>query len=399
LILLVLAVIAALVLPDKLRERARARELANDTVPPVIELVSDEGVYTIPGQEYAEEGYTATDNLEGDLTERVERTETNGVVTYTVADSAGNRTTVTRTIVYHDPVPPVLSLNGDSEITLTEGTPFAEPGYTARDNVDGDLTERVTVSGTVDSAKPGTYELTYAVEDTYRNRVTAKRTVTVLAAPAPKPDTETGEKIIYLTFDDGPGLYTAKLLDILAKYNVKATFFVTNTNPGYTDLITREANEGHSVGVHSATHVYKQIYASEDAFWADFAIVDDLIYEKTGTRTKLMRFPGGSSNNVSAQYNEGIMTRLTAAAREKGYQYFDWNVGSGDAGQTTDTATIVQNVINGVRGKKTSVVLQHDIHDFSVDAVEDIILWGLENGYTFLPLDETSYAAHHRLFN
>ncbi len=397
LILLVLCAIAAFAVPDLLKERAKRIAIETDTVPPVIELVSNEGTFTLPGEPYAEEGYTATDNLEGDLTDRVVRTEADGAVTYTVSDTAGNETTVRRTIVYGDPVPPVITLAGDAAVTLNAGVYYTEPGFSAADNVDGDLTERVSVTGTVDPYQPGTYEISYAVTDSYGNAAAAKRTVTVLAPSPQKDDPEKGEKNVYLTFDDGPGPYTERLLDILARYNVKATFFVID-NPVYGDLIGREVREGHSVGIHTATHSYETIYASEEAFFADFQIVDDLIYEKGGIRTKISRFPGGSSNTIS-EFNPGIMTRLAAMVREKGFQYFDWNVASGDAGQTKSTYTVFTNVINGVKGKADSVVLQHDIHAYSVDAVERIIVWGLVNGYTFLPLDETSYAAHHRIFN
>ena len=183
---------------------------------------------------------------------------------------------------------------------------------------------------------------------------------------------------------------------MLAKYNVKATFFIVNTS--YTDTITRELREGHSVGIHSATHSYETIYASEEAYFADLQKVQDVITALSGKPTTLVRFPGGSSNTVS-RFNPGIMTRLTQALTDTGYQYFDWNVSSGDAGETTSTDKVFENVISGIQSHDVSVVLQHDIKGFSVAAVERIIVWGLANGYTFLPLDATSPTAHHRVNN
>ena len=203
-------------------------------------------------------------------------------------------------------------------------------------------------------------------------------------------------KVVYLTFDDGPSKYTSELLDVLAKYNVKATFFIVNI--GYTDLISRELNEGHSVGIHSATHQYSTIYASEEAYFADLQKVQDAIVALSGKETTLVRFPGGSSNTVS-RFNPGIMTRLTQALTDMGYQYFDWNVSSGDAGETTSTDQVFENVTSGMRSHNVSIVLQHDIKGFSVAAVERIIVWGLANGYTFLPLDATSPTAHHGVNN
>ena len=158
------------------------------------------------------------------------------------------------------------------------------------------------------------------------------------------------------------------------------------------------AADGHSIGIHSACHTYKEIYGSEDAYFSDLQKMQDIIENKTGIQTMLLRFPGGSSNTVSS-FNPGIMSRLTQAVEERGYSYFDWNVSSGDAGGTKDTEQVFQNVINGIQKHRVSIVLQHDIKEYSVNAVEKIIVWGLENGYTFLPLDSTSPTAHHSVKN
>ena len=217
-----------------------------------------------------------------------------------------------------------------------------------------------------------------------------------MPAPAKKNKKAKGG-VIYLTFDDGPGKYTAHLLDVLAKYGVKATFFVTGT--GDSSLIAREAKEGHSVGIHTLTHKYSKIYKSEEAFFADINAMNEIIKEQTGSYTKLLRFPGGSSNTVSRKYKEGIMTSLTKAVTEKGFTYFDWNVLSGDAGGTIKTEKVYSNVINGVRDKSYAVVLQHDVRGFSVNAVEKIIKWGLNNGYTFEPLTVDGPTVHQRVNN
>lgn len=366
-----------------------------DTQAPTIELISDPDGYTLPGQAYEEEGFTAWDNYDGDLTDRVVRSESEGIVTYFVQDSAGNTAQVERQIVYYDPDAPVLELYGDETITLPAGSEYLEPGYRATDACQGDLTELVQVEGTVDIYRAGTYTIQYTVTDAYGNTTSATRTVTVKATPQPEQVTPSG-KVIYLTFDDGPGKYTAQLLEILEKYNVKATFFVVNSK--YTYLLPEIAAAGHSIGIHSATHQYKTIYASEEAYFQDLNKMKDIIEQKTGLVSTLVRFPGGSSNTVSS-FNKGIMTRLTQAVQDMGYQYFDWNVTSGDAGETTDTDVVVQNVISGVQKHDISVVLQHDTKGYSVEAVERIIIWGLENGYTFLPLDASSPTCHHRVNN
>lgn len=366
-----------------------------DTKPPVIELVSAPDTYTIPGEVYQEEGYSAEDNYDGDLTAQVKREEKDGFVTYQVQDSSGNQTTVRREIVYFDPIPPELTLAGEEKIVLSAGYSYSEPGFTATDNCDGDLTEQVTVTGSVNIYQAGTYYLEYSVEDSYGNTATATRAVTVLPIRQPETVTPTG-KVIYLTFDDGPCSNTGRLLDILNQYNVKATFFVVNN--GYYDTLRRIAQEGHSLAIHTATHNYDRIYASEEAYFDDLNTMRSIIQEETGVDTTLLRFPGGSSNTVSS-FNKGIMTRLTKAVTDMGYQYFDWNVDSNDAGGASSADEVFRNVVNGIGGKNTSVVLQHDIKGFSVDAVEKIIVWGIANGYTFLPLDASSPTCHHGVNN
>jgi peptidoglycan/xylan/chitin deacetylase (PgdA/CDA1 family) len=385
---------------EKFRWKAAISRVVNvqDTQPPVITLTEDPDHYTLPGEDYEEEGFTAIDDYDGDLTDQVVRTvrKDKGKVYYSVKDSSGNEAKVTRRIRYDDPIPPELTLLGDSEITIQAGKDYSEPGWTAEDNCDGDLTDEVTVEGSVDTYTAGTYELVYSVADSYNNVTKVTRTVVVEAVRQPDTVTPTG-KIIYLTFDDGPGKYTQTLLDVLDKYNVKVTFFTVNT--GYTSLIAKEAAAGHSIGIHSATHDYAQVYASKEAYFDDLNTMQAIIKKQTGSTTTLVRFPGGSSNLVSKKYCAGIMTTLAKALTDQGYQYFDWNVLSGDAGETTSTEQVFQNVINGVQKQDVSVVLQHDIQGFSVNAVEKIIVWGLANGYTFLPLDSTSPTAHQTIAN
>lgn len=394
-----------------------------DDVPPTIILVEDDG-YTLPGQPYQDAGYTAVDEIDGDITERVERREEDGIVYYTVTDAAGNQAKAQRTVHYDDPVAPVLTLKGKEKVELTLGDAWKEPGYTAQDNVDGDLTENVEASGSVDTKKAGTYTLKYSVRDGYGNEATAKRTVVVKEAPkepeAPTDPTDPADptvpseppettgplqigepngKTIYLTFDDGPGKYTRELLDVLAKYDVKATFFVVKT--GYLELLDDIVAEGHAIGMHSVTHDYSQIYQNEETFMNDLYQMQDIICQYTGVTPTLMRFPGGSSNGISKKYNDadGLMTRLVALVEQKGFQYFDWNVNSKDAEDARTAEEVFQNVVGSIGKKQNAVVLQHDIKGFSVDAVELIIRWGLENGYTFAALTPSSPTCHHNVNN
>lgn len=336
---------------------------------------------------------------------------------YTLTYSASvprRQAQVTRTVTVVDTKKPSLKLKGEKKITLTEGGQYKEPGFTAKDNYDGDLSKGVKVKGKVDTKTPGTYTLTYSIKDSSGNAAEVKREILVKKKPVVRPSTGgasagtsagtidevtviPGEKTVYLTFDDGPGPYTGKLLDILKKYDAKATFFVTNKS-SYMHLLGRMKNEGHAIGLHTASHNYKKIYASESAFFNDLEALQKVVVAQTGSRSTLLRFPGGSSNTVS-RFNPGIMSRLVKAVTEKGYRYFDWNVSSGDAGETTSTSRVAQNVIKGISNKRASVVLQHDIKGFSVNAVEEILKWGKANGYTFKALDMTSPTAHHGVNN
>lgn len=402
-----------------------------DTTAPVITLTYDAEGFTEPGSEYVEEGFAAYDEVDGDLTAAVQRTEENGTVIYTVSDAAGNSTRVERSIVYDDRTAPELVLIGDETVHITAGTKFDEPGYTATDNVDGDITVNVIVNGEVNIGVPGSYTIHYSVTDSYGNSAEADRDVVV--APTEPPETEPpetttpetqpkptekpdkddeedysnlnlrndpenpGEKVVYLTFDDGPSDYTLELLEVLEKYNVKATFFVVGSaKMEYLDDI---AQAGHSIALHSNTHNYGKIYKSKNAFYEDLYALQEKVYEYCGVKTFLHRFPGGSSNSVSKKYCKGIMTQLTQELGEKGFTYFDWNVDSDDAGSARTAKEVYENVIAGIKNRKTSVVLQHDIKGYSVDAVEKIIQWGLAHGYTFLPLTEDSPTCHHSVNN
>ena len=105
---------------------------------------------------------------------------------------------------------------------------------------------------------------------------------------------------VYLTFDDGPSDRTAEILDILAEYDVKATFFVTGREDEQSQALYRRiVDEGHTLGMHSYSNKYSEIYQSEDAFAEDYRKLRDYLKEVTGVDCRYYRFPGGSSNQIS----------------------------------------------------------------------------------------------------
>lgn len=371
--------------------------LVVDTTSPNIELIENEEHFTEYGSEYIEEGYSCFDNYDGDITDKVTREVKGDKVIYSVTDSSGNTTVKEREIKYIDTTSPVI--NFDSPYTAIEVGESYYVGFTAYDLKDGDLTKNVTITGEADIEKIGIYTLTYVVSDFSGNVTTVKRNVYVYKKQADPDSLNPTKKVVYLTFDDGPSSHTSRLLDILDKYNVKATFFVNGKNKSYFYNVGKAYQKGHSIGNHTYSHNYSKVYSSVDNFYSDLNYNGELIYQQTGSYTKLIRFPGGSSNTVSKKYCKGIMSTLVHSVSNNGYKYFDWNVSSGDAGKNSNRNSVYNNVINGIKKRNVSIVLQHDTKGFSVDAVEEIILWGLANGYTFLPLNLSSPTCHHGVKN
>lgn len=207
-------------------------------------------------------------------------------------------------------------------------------------------------------------------------------------------------KVCYLTFDDGPSYNTLKILDILDKYGVRATFFVVGR--GKLDYLKKIQESGSKIALHSNTHQYDLMYTDENAFFDDLNAISEKVKTLTGVETTLIRFPGGSSNQVSKKYNEGLMTRLTKLVTQKGYYYFDWNVDSGDASTgLLEKEKIVENVLNGAKNKKSICVLMHDTASktTTVEALPEIIegLWKM--GYHFEVLSPETEQFHHGKLN
>ena len=203
--------------------------------------------------------------------------------------------------------------------------------------------------------------------------------------------------VIWLTFDDGPSAkLTPKVLDILKKENVKATFFVINYSESNEPIIKRIVAEGHTIGIHGYSHEYSKIYKSKETFMSNIYTLQDKIYKSTGVKSMYIRFPGGSSNTVSRKYCKGIMTELTKEVLSKGFKYFDWNISSGDAGGAKDAKAVYKNVKKNLSKKRGNLVLCHDIHQKTLEALPDIIKYAKKEGYTFARIDDSTpmYAQH-----
>ncbi len=382
---------------DKKLEKEQIVKVKDGEYPTI--NVENNNFVVCPNQKEANFKVEAFDEYDGDISKNVTQVIEGNQVLFQVSDSSENKTKVTKDLIFQDNEKPTLTLKGNQTIYLKEHSTYKESGATASDNCDGNLNNNIKISGTVNTNKPGEYTISYQVSDASGNKQTLTRKVLVYQEKNYETPTS---KTIYLTFDDGPGPYTEKLLDILKKYNVKATFFVTNQaiTHNYDKVILRAYQEGHTIGLHSNTHNYN-IYRSEKAYFDDLYAIQEKVKKITGHTSMIIRFPGGSSNTVSRKYDNGtkIMTTLTGAVEAKGFRYFDWNITSGDAGSTTNTKTVAQNVIKSLGNKRTYVVLQHDIKSFSVNAVEEIIQYGLAKGYKFEALTMDSPTVHHKVNN
>ena len=201
---------------------------------------------------------------------------------------------------------------------------------------------------------------------------------------------------VYLTFDDGPSSGTDEILDILAEYDVKATFFVVGKQGDWAqEAYRRIVEEGHTLGMHSYTHDYQQIYASLDAYTEDLLRLQDYLYQVTGVTSVYVRFPGGSSNKVSRT----DMRELIAWLEESGFTYYDWNVSAQDAsGVKLEPEKIVENCLEGLEKKDNVIILMHDAASkhTTVEALPLLIesIQAMENT-ELLPITEDTVPVQH----
>lgn len=202
---------------------------------------------------------------------------------------------------------------------------------------------------------------------------------------------------VYLTFDDGPSIYTQDILDILDKYDVKATFFVLGKeNDSAREAMKRIVEDGHTLAMHSYTHKYADIYASVENFAEDFAKIQNYIYDVTGVKSTVYRFPGGSSNSVSPLDIKVFAKYLD----EQGVRYFDWNISSGDGGSYVfPVETLLENCTSKISSYETSVILMHDSagKKTTVEALPSIIETILDMEDTvILPITDSTDLVQHR---
>jgi peptidoglycan/xylan/chitin deacetylase (PgdA/CDA1 family) len=357
-----------------------------DTTAPLLSVNGSLITDVCPQTVYHDEGAHAIDKVDGDVTSQITTEVSKDAIVYTSIDAAGNTATATRQLIYRDISAPVF--DGAQEISIIEGA--NPPKVSAIDHCDGDVSSHIVADKTVNTKIVGDYPISYTVTDAAGNKAVLNRIVHILKSRS--------TSTIYLTFDDGPSYLTGDFLDILKEFNIKATFFVNNRS-AYGDYVKRAFAEGHTIAMHSATHNYRGIYVSENAFYADLYANQAWIKALTGQTSLLYRFPGGSSNMTSS-FNPGIMTILSKSIRAKGIQYFDWNLSSGD-GLPHTPQFLIDNVIRQLGTRPSYVVLMHDGagHASTLGALRGILTYMTNLGYSFEPLEFGSPNAHHGVKN
>lgn len=287
-----------------------------------------------------------------------------------------------------DTISPTLSTRGPMMIMegephdstfLTKGIKYSDNSGLVRLNID---------SSAVDWNRRGIYNVVYSATDSAHNVTTVTEQLRVVGKD---------EKIIYLTFDDGPSVCTDDILRILKEENVKATFFVTAQFTPYLSKLTDIARDGHEVAIHTYSHNFK-MYQSIENYFEDLNKIKDVIIKYTGKSPRIMRHPGGSSNTIFKKHNRDpqFMDRLCVALLDSGYQFVDWNLDSRDAsGNNVPVNVLVRSACQTAH--HIQCLLMHDTgaKRTTVQALPQIIRFFKQQGYEFGVINSVDYVCWH----
>lgn len=259
-----------------------------------------------------------------------------------------------------------------------------------KDNFDKNPEVLIDTSS-LDTSKEGNYSVIIKAKDQSGNE--SQKTIQVLVV------SEENNKVVYLTFDDGPSKYTPEVLDILQSYGCQATFFITGMNPQYRNYIKMASDQGHTIGLHTYSHNYSQVYSSTDAYFQDLNKIGELAKEYLGYVPHYIRFPGGSSNAVSKKYCKGIMTQLTQMVEEKGYTYFDWNCENGDGYAKMSKKEMLKRATSATGNQV--MILMHDANgkQNTIDILPQVIEYYQKRGYVFKAIDDSTDGFHQQINN
>ncbi len=294
----------------------------------------------------------------------------------------------TTTVKVVDKTVPVIHLQGANTLYAKDPRNLEglEKGVIVTDNYDKDIKVSRRDTNKISDTE---YEFVYTAIDSSGNMAIAKRKIVIATG------------VICLTFDDGPSSVTPQVLDALKENNVKATFFIVDYSEQSKSTIQRIIDEGHTLAIHGMSHDYAKIYSSAEAVTDNFTSLQEKIKKDFNYDAKYVRFPGGSSNTISRNYCEGVMTEAVKKVQEEGLEYYDWNVDVDDAGSARTSSEIYNNFVCGILPGVENIVLMHDGegHMPTAEALQQIINYAKENGYVFTAISENTIPAKHSVNN
>lgn len=294
----------------------------------------------------------------------------------------------TTTVKVVDKTAPVIHLQGANTLYAKDPRNLEglEKGVIVTDNYDKDIKVSRRDTNKISDIE---YEFVYTAIDSSGNIAIAKRKIVIATG------------VICLTFDDGPSSVTPQVLDALKENNVKATFFIVDYSEQSKSTIQRIIDEGHTLAIHGMSHDYAKIYSSAEAVTDNFTSLQEKIKKDFNYDAKYVRFPGGSSNTISRNYCEGVMTEAVKKVQEEGLEYYDWNVDVDDAGSARTPSEIYNNFVCGILPGVENIVLMHDGegHMPTAEALQQIINYAKENGYVFTAISENTIPAKHSVNN
>ncbi|MGC6423092.1 MAG: BspA family leucine-rich repeat surface protein, partial [Flavobacteriaceae bacterium] len=347
---------------------------AADIVPPVISLQGSATLTLIQGESFTDPGATATDETDGDLTASITVSGTVDVdtvgsytITYTVSDAAGNEASATRTVVVEplpDTTPPVITLQGSSTIVLQLGETFTDPSASATDETDGDLTNSITSSGTVDINTPGTYTITYRVSDAAGNQATATRSVIVQEAVffangiCKCPDGTVGASVTiegteYTVVDD------STIADQIAADNINLCTTLVTTMEGLFDG-NATFNEDISFWDTSNVTNMRNMFKNAEIFDQDISVWD------VSSVTNMSHMFNGA-----AAFNQDLNTWETASVTNLSAMFWDatnfnGEINAWDTSNVTDMSSMFSCLNN------EDCQFNQSLNDWDTSSVEDM---------------------------
>ncbi len=389
---------------------------------PIITIIGENIIELEKGEEYIEKGSKATDSDGNDITNDIKITNNINInkygeykVIYEVSDKYGNKAIKLRKVIVKDKILPEIKLKGRVVIDILLGEDYTEEGYSAIDNIDGDITDKVVIDNKVDNKKIGNYKITYKVSDTSGNTVTRIRNINVVNKlleykseydkidntingwwsgnkfDNKRPDGAANiddlkkynayfmgpdEKKIYLTYDEGANdTYLPQIVDVLNKYNVKATFFLCRNYMNMNkNLIRKMVESGHSIGNHTYHHYSMPTLANKKDF-------DSFIYEIKSTETTYEEITGKKMDKVYREPKGEWSYRSLAIIKDLGYKTFFYSADYLDFKSDVSKSYALDKMMK--RYHNGAIYLFHPKNKGNYEALSEFIENMKKLGYTF----------------